>query len=842
MARLALAIGLAAAGAFTGGITFGLQAAFIGLSVGFTLGNVLGSVFFPVRIPDQFGSRLNDLTISSSTNGAPIPIGYNTFRFAGNIIWSPGLVEHATTTKISSKGGPSYNSTLYRYTASFACAFGEGDGDISKIWFDAKVAYDNSAVTSGINYRGNYSVALLPFAKGDVVTFNGKNWIAKGPFNFDAPPGLFPLGIVVWDYYSGSTSVPNQQKYPPPTLYRGTETQNPDPLIQGIEGVSRTPAFRGIIYAVWEDFDLSDFGNRIPNIQALVTFVKGKTLDDLVSDVCLRAGLDSTQIDVSHITGIPVRGYLLTSSMDAKSALQNPLAAYFVDGVETDFKLKFVPRGSGSSVLQIPEDDLGLVADKGKLVETIGQQQELPREVDVTYIDANLDYQQNKQHKQRSRRIVKTKQNVTLSLPMVLTADEARAIGEKAMYLAELERKPFDFNLWKMTYAVLDPTDICQFVYEGHVFQIRIVNESLGVNYTMSVSGVSEQTAAYNSVVLGGQSEGIPTNQGQNIIDTVLFLLDVPYLQDSDAVSDRSQTGYYFGMSATSSLWPHALLYKSSDNVTFDSIDSSNSRMFYGTVVGTLGDPPALWTWDDVNTLTIMPADPAFTFSGTSEIAVLNGANALIVQKADGSCEVLQYRDAVQNGDGSYTLGHLLRGRRNTEYAAFGHGSGEKFFEPSTGLKRDALALSSIGMTRYYKGVTVGQDSTTVTSQSFTDHANDLKPASPVQISAARDGSHNATFSWIRRTRYAGDWLNNTGMVPLNEDSEQYSIDVYNGGSVVRTINWTPGTYDGNGNPLAAYSAAAQTTDFGSAQSSIHVKVYQISAQVGRGFPGDATV
>ena len=33
------------------------------------------------------------------------------------------------------------------------------------------------------------------------------------------------------------------------------------------------------------------------------------------------------------------------------------------------------------------------------------------------------------------------------------------------------------------------------------------------------------------------------------------------------------------------------------------------------------------------------------------------------------------------------------------------------------------------------------------------------------------------------------------------------------------------------------YTAAQQTTDFGSPQSSINVKVYQISSTVGRGFP-----
>ncbi|HEX8256186.1 MAG TPA: hypothetical protein VF589_01025, partial [Allosphingosinicella sp.] len=47
-------------------------------------------------------------------------------------------------------------------------------------------------------------------------------------------------------------------------LYRGGEDQPPDPLIAAAEGA--TPAFRGIAYALFEDFQLEDYGNRIPSL------------------------------------------------------------------------------------------------------------------------------------------------------------------------------------------------------------------------------------------------------------------------------------------------------------------------------------------------------------------------------------------------------------------------------------------------------------------------------------------------------------------------------------------------------------------------------------------------
>src|SRR5690606_29166414 len=49
-------------------------------------------------------------------------------------------------------------------------------------------------------------------------------------------------------------------------LHRGDEAQAPDPLIASAEGAALAPAHRGIAYAVFEDMDLADFGNRIPSL------------------------------------------------------------------------------------------------------------------------------------------------------------------------------------------------------------------------------------------------------------------------------------------------------------------------------------------------------------------------------------------------------------------------------------------------------------------------------------------------------------------------------------------------------------------------------------------------
>ncbi|GAB4520048.1 MAG: glycoside hydrolase TIM-barrel-like domain-containing protein [Parvularculaceae bacterium] len=50
-------------------------------------------------------------------------------------------------------------------------------------------------------------------------------------------------------------------------FYKGDEAQLPDSAIEAVEGAGAAPAFRGTAYAVFEDFALARFGNRIPQLQ-----------------------------------------------------------------------------------------------------------------------------------------------------------------------------------------------------------------------------------------------------------------------------------------------------------------------------------------------------------------------------------------------------------------------------------------------------------------------------------------------------------------------------------------------------------------------------------------------
>ena len=137
-----------------------------------------------------------------------------------------------------------------------------------------------------------------------------------------------------------------------------------------------------------------------------------------------------------------------------------------------------------------------------------------------------------------------------------------------------------------------------------------------------------------------------------------------------------------------------------------------------------------------------------------------------------------------------------------------------------------------VGMSRDYKTVSIGRTLGSAEAFSFTCAGRSLQPYAPVHPSVLRDGAGNITLSWIRRSRLGADWRDHVD-APLNEVREAYEIEIFNGSQLVRTLSTT--------SPTISYEVAQQITDFGSIQSSISAKIYQLSDMVGRGIACEYT-
>jgi SPP1 family predicted phage head-tail adaptor len=112
-----------------------------------------------------------------------------------------------------------------------------------------------------------------------------------------------------------------------------------------------------------------------------------------------------------------------------------------------------------------------------------------------------------------------------------------------------------------------------------------------------------------------------------------------------------------------------------------------------------------------------------------------------------------------------------------------------------------------------------------ITHEVWIRHRSDVVPAMRF--------TGDLALSWVRRTRIGGDSWDSVE-VPLAEETERYEVDILDGPDVVRTIS--------SSTPSLTYTAAEQTADFGAPQSSLSLRVYQLSPVFGRGTPHTTTL
>lgn len=549
-----------------------------------------------------------------------------------------------------------------------------------------------------------------------------------------------------------------------------------------------------------------------------------------ITDALCSETLFATDYDHAALTADSVRGYVVGRPMSARAALEPLQQAYHFDLAEIDGKIKAVKRG-GAVVKTLADDDLG--ADENpasdRVTGTRANESELPSEVVVTYSDIDNDYQPGTQY---ARRLTANHTNqLQVNLPIVLTSTEATRVADVLLNQAWVAgRIQYKFTA-TYEHARLVPTDVIDVPAFGVTQRMRVTGIDIGSPGLVVVDAVPELAGLYTSSVVGADATGI----GQSLAvggPTLLSLLDCVMLRDED-----TSAGWYVGLSGYNAGWPGGLLFKSSDGgATYTqaliATRAQATTSGYATTALATAD---CRVWDRANTVTVMLTSG--TLSSTTEANLLNGANAALLGAA-GRWELIQFQTATLNGDGSYTLRDLLRGRRGTEYAAASHAAYDRFILLSTTtLQNLAAPTSEIGAARQFKAVTSGKLLEETGSETYTYAGERLECLAPVLLGGGRDASGNITINWVRRDRINAGW-NNYSDVPMSEASEAYEVEVYTS-SAYTTLKRT---LTGITSATTTYSSANQVTDFGSNQATVYLRVYQLSATVGRGHYLQGTV
>lgn len=539
-------------------------------------------------------------------------------------------------------------------------------------------------------------------------------------------------------------------------------------------------------------------------------------LDEVVLDLCQKAGLSASDVDVSDLDGTELDGYIVTKPMPARSAIEELVKAFFFDGVQEDYQLKFRFR-SGASQVTIPWDDLaaqeGGSDNQTRVQEPIQQESELPRSVTVSYLNKERDYETGTQQARRIADVVGARSNLPVELPIVLTDTEGAEVADVTLNTAWRERQQIDFQVGP-AYLRYSPGDVVTVTKEQTdgttgLFKVRITSMDVGAGMVIQMRGVAQESASF-SPTAEAQSTAIAAKPGiKTEVDSVPLLWNGPVLipgaHDDGAFYGGAGLAWYVNDPA----WIAANLYSSPDQTSpLDILDTVAVESYRFRVLTPLPKwtPQDPWAVRDLeNTMRVQVLTPNWQPESVTRLAMMSDRtrNLVLVGR-----ELIQFQTATAVGGRLYDLTGCLRGRFGTEWAMGERTTGEVGWLIDADKLLRLGSLDNRGEQRFYAAVTVGQPvDVTPARTAFTNQSAALRPWAPAQIRGSWS-SGTVTVTWARRTRYGGRWKDGAGDVPLNEDTEEYEVDVIDyEGNVAREVT-------GLTSPTYTYSASNRSADF----------------------------
>lgn len=536
-------------------------------------------------------------------------------------------------------------------------------------------------------------------------------------------------------------------------------------------------------------------------------------LDGLVSQLLADNGI--TGADSGELGEGP-DGYVVDRPM-APRAMLDPLAlAFAFDAFEQDGILRFRQRG-GSPVVELTEDDLVLPEESAPARLLRAQESDLPREVTIGFTDIGAEYQRSVA---ASRRLAGGSTR-SAHADLAIVTNDAEAERRAEIWLQDLwaGRESADFVLPPSRLA-LGLGDVAGLTVNGRRRLIEL--QEISDTDTRAVRACSIDPAVFNLPFLPPRrrAPAVPAAIGP----VHALVLDLPaFGAEEPPVLAR--------LAVFANPWPGPVtVWASSDGLSYSRVGLALAPSIVGQTLDDLPEGPT-GRWQRAGFRVQLYGG---ALASVSYCTLFAGANVAAVQRADGAWEVIQFANAELVADRTYILSRLLRGQAGSEWATGAPlPAGSPFVVLDQHVVSIARGTDALERSLQLRVVMSSRDHGDPTSLALTatPHGTALKPLTPVHLKAVRNGS-GITFSWIRRTRVDGDtWV---GEVPLGEDSEQYALDIFSTTGVVRTLT--------SAAPSVLYTSAAELADFGATQSSLHVRVAQLSATVGRGFATEAVL
>ncbi len=436
-------------------------------------------------------------------------------------------------------------------------------------------------------------------------------------------------------------------------LYLGTESQNVDPRIASVEGAGKAPAHRGLAYAMFEDFQLADYGNRIPSLTFEVEADAGPVAIGIIAEQ-----LSGGEVRAGET---PALGGYAASGDSIRGALEALSEVVSVSLAESHTGLVLTSAVDSPALVGKHETDaIGVGGSGGRTEISRRAAAAVPADVSLSYYDVARDYQTGLQRAGRGGAALRGERS---SLAAALTADSAKAFAEQRLARLWAARETGQVHLgWRRSGLRAGS----HLRLAGRAGLWRVGRWSLDRMVT-ELELVRVPSALMPA---GSANPGRPTREPDLLHGpTKLFLLDLPVIGD-EAPSTPQLVAAAAGAAEG---WRRAALTMSLDGSAWEPQGSSATPAIAGHATTVLG-PCGSALIDLAGSVEVHLLKGGMWLEGRSDDALATGANAAMLGD-----ELIQFGSAEPLGGGRFRLSRLLRGRRGTEWAAATHVAGEAF-------------------------------------------------------------------------------------------------------------------------------------------------------------------
>lgn len=545
-------------------------------------------------------------------------------------------------------------------------------------------------------------------------------------------------------------------------FHDGAGDQAIDPLIAAAESAGQCPAYRGTAYAVFEDLQLSDYGNRIPSLSFEVIADDGElSLSDLLADVVADF---AAPVALSGIAGLSNEGSLgeVLSSLEP---------FYPVDCDACGDLLELRPDIRETPPILLPDaatstnrEDFG--GNQG-FSRKRGGASEAPVAV-LRYYDVDRDYQPGAQ---RAAGRPMPGQPRTIELPAALDAGSARLAVERAGRRVSWGRQAISWRVTQLDPAVRPGQTVSLPEHPGE-WRIRDWEwREHGVDLTLARLSPLDQA----NTTPADPGRALPPAD-QQLSPTLLAAVELPW--DGNPGTATPQTLALASSAGTG--WSGASLFVDHGDGGLDFVGTTGrTRAVIGSAVTALSAASPL-LFDRHSTVVVQLASTDLLLPNATLRQVSMGANKAVL-----GAEIIQFTQAELIGEGRWMVSGLLRGRAGTEAAVMGHATGEAFaLLDGSGTVLSPDLLGNVPSTAI---VAVGLADTTPVTAPIMLRGIGLRPPSPVHPRWAKAADGTDRLAWTRRARGGWSWLDAVD-VPLNEQTETYAIEF--GGPDTPVARW----------------------------------------------------